>query len=581
MPEIRPTAAAGELPPVPDHLTIPQFMLDSGYVDTLRPKRPGHGPFLIDDASGRKVSLDELRDRTQALANVLSSVYSIGEEDVVLVFSRNHLDYPVVLWATHRLGGIVSPANPDFNHSELEYQLKATQAKLLIIHPEAVEAATTAAKTFGLPTDRILVLDVDNVKPPKSLVNINSLIKKGSEMKPVPERILKPGEGKTKLALLSFSSGTTGRPKAVAIPHTSLIANVLQVATHSRLQDESIKWEDRRYRPGDVCIGVLPLYHIYGLVFNLHFMLYCSIDLVIVPKFNFEAMLKSVVRHRITHLIIVPPQAILLCKHPAMKKYKLDTVRTIMTGAAPLSDEVNQMLFKLFPDAHIGQGYGMTETCTVVSLWPITRKRGQSGSAGELIPGVIARVLKPDGTLGGYNEIGELMVKVPSAALAYYNNPQATKETFIDGWVRTGDEVRITPDGELWIVDRLKEIMKVRGFQVAPSELEGTLLDHPDVSDVCVVGIPDDYSGEVPLAFVVLSADAAARVKKTPAALEDARASIINHIRDNKIAYKHLAGGVEFMESIPKTASGKLLRRVLRDKAKELRKGSTTTRAKL
>ncbi|KAJ7069962.1 phenylacetyl-CoA ligase [Mycena amicta] len=572
MSDILPTPSAGVLPPIPDNLTVPQFQFD--FLDPLRPKRPGNVPCLIDDASGRKISFEELRQRTQALANALSSLYFIGENDVVLLFSRNHLDYPVALWATHRLGGIVSPCNPDFNHHELEYQLHETKAKLLIIHPEAVEAATSAAKTFGLAADRILVFDVDNGNPPKSLVTVNSLIKKGLGMKPIRERILEPGEGKTKLALLSFSSGTTGRPKAVAISHFALIANVLQLAAHSRINEDGIKWEDRRYRPGDVCIGVLPLYHIYGLVVNLHFMLYCSMSVVVVPKFNFEAMLQSIDRHRITHLMIVPPQAVLLCKHPAVKKYKLDSVRSIMIGAAPLSDEVNEMLFKLLPDAHIGQGYGMTETCTVVSIWPIDRKRGKSGSAGQLIPGVRARVLKADGTLGGYNDVGELMVKAPSNALAYYNNARATDETFIDGWVRTGDEVRITPDGELWIVDRLKEIMKVKGFQVAPSELEGSLLDHQDVSDACVVGIPDDFSGEVPLAFVVLTADAAARGN-----LEEIRASIIKHIADNKIAYKHLAGGVEFLDSIPKTPSGKLLRRVLRDKAKELRK--PTVRAKL
>jgi len=226
----------------------------------------------------------------------------------------------------------------------------------------------------------------------------------------------------------------------------------------------------------------------------------------------------------------------------------------------------------LFPDAHIGQGYGMTETCTVTSIWSIERKRGFSGGAGKLIPGVTARVVKTDGTLGGYNDIGELVVKAPSNALGYYNNEKATKETFIDGWVRTGDEVKITPDGELWIIDRIKEILKVRGFQVAPAELEGTLLDHPDVSDTCVVGIPDEFSGEIPLAFVVLTVDAAARVKTNPSDLEGIRASILKHVADNKIAYKHLAGGVEFVESIPKTPSGKLLRRVLRERAKELRK---------
>ncbi|KAJ7212301.1 phenylacetyl-CoA ligase [Mycena pura] len=563
------SVSTGVLPAIPDDLSVPQFQLD--HIDASRPHRHASIPCLIDDASGRRVHLEELRERTRGLANAFSSVYSIGQNDVILLFSRNHLDYPVAIWAVHRLGGIVSPANPDYNHRELEYQLKATKATLLISHPEALEAATTAAKSVGLSLDRILVFDVENTSCGQ-FASVDSLVKQGLRMKPFFEPKLKPGEGKTKLAFLSFSSGTTGLPKAVAIPHIAVIANVLQLAAHSKVNEDYAQWNDRRYRPGDVAIGVLPFYHIYGLVVNLHFLLYCGMSIVVVPKFNFEGMLKSIVRHSITHLMLVPPQAVLLCKHPAVKKYNLSSIRYIMIGAAPLSDEVNEMLFKLFPDAHIGQAYGMTETCTVTSLWAIERKRGVSGSAGRLLPGVVARVVKSDGTLGGYDEVGELVVKAPSNTLGYYNNAQATKETFVGGYVRTGDEVRISPDGELWIIDRIKEIMKVRGFQVAPAELEGTLLDHPDVSDACVVGVPDEYSGEVPLAFVALSADAADRVKRTPSILQEIRASILKHVADNKVAYKHLAGGAEFVESVPKTPSGKLLRRVLRERAKELRK---------
>ncbi|KAF8208726.1 phenylacetyl-CoA ligase [Mycena galopus ATCC 62051] len=567
MTEIR--ATSGTLPPIPDDLTIPQFQLDHN--DPNRPTRHANIPCLIDDTSGRRVFFPELRERTQGLANALSSLYAIGEDDVVLVFSRNVLDYPIAIWAVHRLGGIISPANPDFGRKELEYQLKATKATLIITHPDALETSVSAAQTIGLSPDRILVFDVQDT-PPTKFVTVDHLVKRGLQMKAFSERKLNPGEGKTKLAFLSFSSGTTGTPKAVAIPHIAVIANVLQMASHARVHEDYAPWEERRYRPGDVAIGVLPLYHIYGLVVNLHFLLYCGLTIVLVPKFNFENMLKSIVRHRITHLMNVPPQAVLLCKHPAVKKYDISGIRYIMIGAAPLSDEVNEKLFTLLPDAHIGQAYGMTETCTVVSMWGLNRKRGFSGGAGELVPGVTARVIKSDGTLGGYNDVGELVLKAPSNALAYYNNAQATKETFVDGWVRTGDEVKITPDGQLWVIDRIKEIMKVRGFQVAPAELEGTLLDHPDVSDACVVGIPDEYSGEVPLAFVVLTVDAATRVKTDPKLLKDIRASILKHVADTKVAYKHLAGGVEFVDSIPKTPSGKLLRRELRKAAQELGK---------
>ncbi|KAF7297833.1 Phenylacetyl-CoA ligase [Mycena kentingensis (nom. inval.)] len=582
------------LPPIPDNLTIPHFFLDHHH--SGRPKRLQNVPCLIEDESGRKIYFDELRERTQSLANALSTEYAIGDEDIVLLFSRNHVDYVVAIWAVHRLGGIISPANPDFNAHELEYQLNATKAKLIIVHPESVQAATAAAKLVGLPLDRMLVFDVDGFSAPKSLITVNSLVKKGAGMKAVPERTLKPGEGKTKLALLSFSSGTTGRPKAVAIPHIGFIANLIQLAAHARINEDYCDWKDRRYRPGDVALGVLPLYHIYGLVVSFHFMLYCGMAVVVVPKFNFERMLKSIVRHKITHLLYhrapagdpslqgthfllhsIPSNSM---QHATTKNYDLGGVRYIMIGAAPVSEELNQMLIDLFPDAHIGQGWGMTETCTVGSIWGIEKKRGVPGSAGQLLPGGVARILKADGTYGGYNEIGELIWKSPSNALRYHNNPEATKETFIDGFVRTGDEVKITPDGELFIVDRIKEIMKVRGFQVAPSELEGALLDHPDVGDVCVVGVPDEYSGEVPLAFVVLSAKAAKRAKDAPQSLNGIRAGIIKYIADNKIHYKQLAGGVEFLDVIPRNPSGKLLRRVLREQAKELKKKGAVKTAK-
>ncbi|KAJ7644293.1 hypothetical protein FB45DRAFT_1053078 [Roridomyces roridus] len=563
------SASSGVLPPIPDNLTIPQFQLD--HTEPTRPHRDAGIPYLVDDATGKGIGFAEARERTQALANAFSSLYKIGNDDVVLIFSRNHVDYPFALWAVHRLGGVISPANPDYSRGELEFQLRATKASLIITYPDALDTATAAAKAYGLPLDRIVVFSVAGMST-GNFVTIDTLVKRGSGLKKAPEFKLKPGEAKTKVALLSFSSGTTGTPKAVAIPHFAVIANILQLAAHSKINTNYVDWKDQRYRPGDRALAVLPFYHIYGLVVNLHFLLYCGMSIVVVPKFHFEAMLKSIVRHRITHLMLVPPQAVLLCKHPVVKNYDLSGVRYIMIGAAPLSDEVNQQMFALFPDAQIGQGYGMTETSTVISIWPIESKRGISGSAGQLIPGVVARILKPDGTLGKVGEVGEVTFKAPSNALRYYNNEKATKETFIDGWVRTGDEGTITADGLLYITDRIKEIMKVRGFQVAPAELEGALLDHADVSDACVVGIPDDYSGEVPLAFIVLSADAAARVASDLNRLEPIRAGIIKHIADQKIAYKHLAGGVEFVESIPKTPSGKLLRRFLRDKAKEIKR---------
>jgi len=273
---------------------------------------------------------------------------------------------------------------------------------------------------------------------------------------------------------------------------------------------------------------------------------------------------------------------VLLCKHQATKNYDFSHVRMLFCGAAPLSAALTENIVRLLPNAHIGQGYGMTETSTSVVMCPLSQKVGKLGSIGQLITGVRARVVKEDGTLARAGEPGELVVKIPSSALRYQNNEKATAETFIgDGWVRTGDKVVIDENNDVFIVDRLKEILKVRGFQVAPAELEGHLLEHPDVADTCVVGVPDDYSGEVPLAFVVLSADAAKRALRGSAEVAEIKATILKHVADHKASYKRLAGGVEFIDAIPKNPSGKLLRRVLRDKVKGMREGNSLTKARL
>jgi len=340
------------------------------------------------------------------------------------------------------------------------------------------------------------------------------------------------------------------------------------MSVFNKVDDESVPLEKRRFRPGDTVIGVLPLYHIYGLVVNLHWMLFVGMAVVLVPKFDYEGMLKSIDRYRITHLMIVPPQVVLLCKHPATKNYKLASLRYVMVGAAPLSGELTQQFLKLHPHAKVGQGYGMTETSTTVIMNPLECENGVVGSAGRLLSGVQAKILDQAGKPVKRGEPGELFVKSPSNALRYANNEQASKETFIDGWVRTGDEGFIDEEGNFFVTDRIKEIFKVKGFQVAPAELEGHILEHPDVADCAVIGIPDEYSGDLPMAFVTLHAEPAKQAAGSRAEANKIKDSIKKHVADHKVRYKHLGGGVEFVDAIPKNPSGKLLRRVLREQAK-------------
>ncbi|KAI0040813.1 amp dependent CoA ligase [Auriscalpium vulgare] len=561
---------SGPLPHVPDDVTLVQFILDATHPS--RPLRHPDSPWLIEDATGRTVSFEEIRTRVWGLANALSLKWDIREDEVVCIFSPNHVDYPVALWATHRLGAIVTAANPAFGADELAYQLTTAKAVAIIAHPAFLSAALGAAKLVGIPPSRVIPLDASAGPAPSNVApNVDELIKFGLANKAnFQERRLNPGEAKTKLAFLSFSSGTTGKPKAVEIPHFSPIANIIQKAAHYKFNEPYTTWENMRFRPGDVATAVLPMFHIYGLIVNIHFLLFAGQTLVVTPKFEFTKYLDSIVKYRITHLLVVPPMVLLLCKHPAVKKYDLSHVRFVLCGAAPLSAQLVSQLVKVIPNAYIGQGYGMTETATTVALFPLSQKIGTPGSAGQLVPGVRARVVKEDGSLAAAGEQGELVVTGPSMAMRYSNNEQGTKETFVDGWVRTGDEVIIDKNGDLFIVDRLKEIMKVRGFQVAPAELEGHLLTHPDIADTCVVGIPDEYSGEVPLAFVSLQPHAARRVASDSKEADVLKANIAKFVTDHKVYYKRLAGGVVFLDAIPKNPSGKLLRRVLRDQAKKL-----------
>ncbi|KAF8755494.1 acetyl-CoA synthetase [Rhizoctonia solani] len=544
------------LPPIsdscspPTDVSIPQFFLDSTH--PLRPIRSSDSPWFIEDETGRTIGFEEVRSRTWGLANVVkhSQFKPIVEDDVVCIYSPNNVDFMAVVWGAHRLSLTVSCANPAYTKDELVYQLKATKSKLLFAHPFNIKIALEAAKELNKRTYGVLNIDqLINVLIPEGLTSRENF----------KERKLGPGENKTKVAFYSFSSGTTGKPKAVAIPHQAVIANVIQNAAFVRLNDPTLPLEKARYRKGDVNLGVLPMFHIYGLVFVTHFGLFAGLPMVVIPKFNFVDMLKSIVNYRITHLSLVPPQVVLFCKHPAANQFDLSHCHFALVGAAPVSAELSDQFKRVLPNIHFGQAYGllsilkatvdfpymldtlgMTETSTIVTMIPLEHAPGPggvAGSAGRLIQNTTAKVVKPDGTLAGYDEPGEMVVTGPQMTLRYEGNEA-----------------------------ELKELIKVRGFQVAPAELEGFLLDHPWIDDAGVIGFPDEFSGELPLAFVVLSEEG----KKSGKDELVIKKEIARFVSDKKIKYKWLEAGVVFIDAIPKNPSGKILRRTLRDKAKGL-----------
>ncbi|KAL4256235.1 hypothetical protein AB1N83_010455 [Pleurotus pulmonarius] len=554
-------SASTALPDViPDNQTIPQFLLDTQH--SLCPRRNDY-PCLIEESTGRSVTFTELRERTFALANGLHQRFAFGDNDVALICSPNHVDYPATIWAIHRLGGIFTGASPNSTREELVHQLKKSEASLIFVHSDFIDPVLAAADTVQFPYDRIITLDAST---PTGFVSLADLAAEGSSgcSMPFVDRILSKGEARSKVAVLCFSSGTTGPPKAVSITHYALIANVIQMAVHN--VREASASTGRGYNPGDTSLLILPLNHVAGLICNLHFPLFSGMTLVVVQKYSLLSMMESIVRYAVSHLLLVPPQVVALTKDPAVRKYDLRSVRHVLCGAAPLSPEMSSLLLDLFPEAQVGQIYGLTETATTISMLPARQARGPLGSVGQLLPGVRAKVVKDDGSLAAAGEPGELYVSSPSLALGYHNDDAATRDVFINEWVKTGDQVLISPEGELYILDRIKEIIKVKAFQVAPAELEGCLLEHPDVLDCAVVGTSDAYSGEVPFAFVVLTPDARQRVKEDASEFgSKVRSSIMAHVADRKSRYKQIRY-VEFLDAIPKTPSGKILRRKLRSR---------------
>ncbi|KNG50623.1 phenylacetyl-CoA ligase-like protein [Stemphylium lycopersici] len=554
----------------PDTIPVCDFMLDENY--GRHPLGYSFNPFTCGLTGKTYTSLD-VRERVDFLARGLAQELGMQPNEGS---EWDKIDTLPLAWATHRLGGISTPANAAYSAPELEYQLKNSGAKALFTCVPLLEIAREAAKKSGIPDNRIYLLEVPEKfagkSTPKGIKTVDDLIREGGKLDHLPKLQWEDGDGARRSAFLCYSSGTSGLPKGVMISHRNVIANTMQISTFEKpYRDTIIKDVRNQSDYTEKALGLLPMSHIYGLVVICHASVYRGDGVVVLPKFEFASTMQAIQDYEINTLYLVPPIIIQMTKNKALlEKYNLSSVWSLFTGAAPLGQETAEDLQKLYPTWKIRQGYGLTETSTVVTssspddIW--------FGSCGSILPGVECKIVTPEGNeVTGYDQPGELLVKSPSVVLGYLNNDKANKETFQDGYMHTGDEavVRKSPSGHehVFIVDRIKELIKVQGHQVAPAELEAHLLTHPAVNDCAVIQIPNEKTGEVPKAFVVKAPSVGLEENDRVLARE-----IQKHVEQHKARYKWISGGIEFIDVIPKSPSGKILRRMLRDQEKEKRR---------
>ncbi|CAD6887216.1 unnamed protein product [Tilletia laevis] len=540
-------------------------------------------PVLIDEETGISRTIEDLQSRTDALSLGLSRELGLGRTSIVCLCSPNTLDYLPAVLAVHRLGGILAPVNPNLPPQELQQQLRMSKADAILVadaEPTRIQAALRA----GIPSERIVLIRhpsavqeqhglraIDGRWTVDGLIDhVQNLIRQEGREALEACRFRLSEDNRTRTAFLSFSSGTSGLPKGVRISHQNPIANVLQHCAHMKIPACLHAGHHHLFEPGqDRALGMLPWFHIYGLVVVLSTSVWAGIGVVCVPRFRgTEALLQTTVRHKVSHWYLVPPIIVKLTKEEAITDQyvgQLGHLKYTVSGAAPLKDDLARAFLLKFPGMRFGQGYGLTETCATVVMSPTSSQDYVFGSAGVLIPNTQARIVRPDGSDAGPDEPGELWVRGPQVSMGYLENEKETSQSYLPGgWFRTGDEVVLQAAGLIFVVDRLKEMIKVKGYQVAPAELEGLLLDSRDVLDVGVVGLPDEESGELPLAFVSLSSSAQERVQRLGRS-EEVRIieSLMDLVRSTKIRYKHL-GSVVIIPEIPKNPSGKILRKELK-----------------
>jgi acyl-CoA synthetase (AMP-forming)/AMP-acid ligase II len=490
----------------------------------------GDGTALIDGPTGQTVGYDLLASRIERVAAGLAA-RGFGPGDVLALWAPNLPAWAGVALGAMAAGGTVTGANPAYTERELVGQLRDAGASVLVTVPALVPAARSAAAAAGVG-EVVVVGEAEGATPIAALLAGDA---------PAPDVALDPD---TAVALLPYSSGTTGLPKGVMLTHTNLVTTVRQVNRGLRLTRQ------------DTVLAVAPFFHIMGFMATLAAPLASGATVVTMPRFDLEGFLTLVQRHRVTVLVVPPPVMAALAGNPLVDGYDLSSVELVVSGGAPLGADLQRAVAARLPGAAVGQGWGLTETSIGVTL-PDRRAGTVPGSVGRVMPGTELRVVDPrSGRDLGAGEPGELWARGPQVMAGYHGRPDATAEILdADGWLHTGDLGLVDRDGNVFVVDRLKELIKVSAYQVAPAELEALLAGHPAVADAAVIPRPDDAHGEVPVALVVPRGD-----------LDPDE--LIAWVAERVAPHKRLRA-VRLVDAIPRTPSGKLLRRLLIDQDRQ------------
>jgi 4-coumarate--CoA ligase len=492
-----------------------------------RASRWGRKAAFIDGPTGRTVTYEEFEDAVRRHASGwLES--GLAKGDVVAIMAPNCPEYGVAFHSVALAGGVVTTVNPTYTANEVRHQLADSGATRLVTVPMFLETATAAIADSAVK-EVYVIGEADGYASLASLGTAEPL----AEQVPVDL---------DDVVVLPYSSGTTGLAKGVMLTHRNLVANTEQTLGAVAMNAD------------DAFVAVLPFFHIYGMQVLMNTGLRAGATIVTMPRFDLEQFLSLNAEHSLTRAFVAPPMVVALAKHPIVDNYDLSALRWILSGAAPLSAEL-----AIECGARLGcevvQGYGMTELSPVSHATPVGQFK--PGSVGVTVPNTEVRIVDPvTQSPLGVDEDGEVCVRGPQVMKGYLNNEAATKSTIDDdGWLHTGDIGHIDADGHLFVVDRLKELIKYKGFQVPPAELEALLLTHPKIADAAVIGLPDDEAGEIPAAYIVLKDG------------QEATAADIQAFVAESVAHYKQIRKLTFVDAIPKSASGKILRRVLRDQA--------------